>query len=58
MPELKPNISKDVLIQLVSLSVRFMGFNPSTSRAFLSYIEIKIKLNFYFDTSLWCRKKF
>ena len=23
-----------------------------------SYIEIKIKLNFYFHTSLWCLKRF
>ena len=28
-PELKPNVNKDALIQLVSLSVKFMSFKIS-----------------------------
>ena len=33
-------------------------FNPSVPCIFVSCIEIKINLNFYFHASLWCLKRF
>ena len=59
--ELNKNPQKSKAVTVSQFLISIIRYNSLTLQEpfiFESCIEIKIKLNFYFHTSLWCLKSF